>query len=57
MKMKLIKLSAVSLIITFFMACNTDRPYKIVDVHEGTPTNADTVLYNLHHAETNGITT
>ena len=49
--MKLIKLTAAFLVITFFTACNTDRPYKIVDVHEGTPTNADTVLYNLHHAE------
>ena len=51
MKMKLIKLSAVFLIISLFTACNTDRPYKIRDVHEGTPTNADSVLYNLHHAE------
>lgn len=49
MKMKLIKLSAAVLMITFFMACNTDRPHKIIDVHAGTPTNADTVLYNLHH--------
>lgn len=55
MKMKLIKLSAVFLIITFFMACNTDRPYKIRDVHEGTPTNADTVLYNLPHVGAESI--
>lgn len=55
MKMKLIKLSAVFLIITLFMACNTDRPYKIVDVHPGTPTNADTVLYNLPHGGAESI--
>lgn len=47
--MKLIKLSAVIFVISCFMACNTDRPYEVYFTHEGTPTNADTVLYNLHH--------
>ena len=47
--MKLIKLSAVLILFSCFYSCNTNRPYKIHDVHEGTPTNADSVLYNLHH--------
>lgn len=47
--MKLIKLSVAALVLTFFVACNTDRPYHVNDIYEGTPTNADTVLYNLHH--------
>ncbi|MEO6818416.1 MAG: hypothetical protein ABI266_01020 [Ginsengibacter sp.] len=53
--MKLIKLSALVFIITSFIACNTDRPYKVLDIHEGTPTNADTVLYNLHHGGAESI--
>lgn len=55
MKMKLIKLSAVIFVITLFTACNTDRPYKIVDIHPGTPTNADTVLYILPHGGAESI--
>lgn len=47
--MKLIKLSALFILFVCFYSC-TDRPYKIHDIHEGTPTNADSVLYNLHHA-------
>ncbi len=47
--MKSIKLSAIIILFTCLYSCNTDRPYKIHDTHEGTPTRADSVLYNLHH--------
>lgn len=53
--MKFIKLSAVILSTTFFMACNTDRPYHVKDIHPGTPTNADTVLYILPHGGAESI--
>ena len=47
--MKLIKLSTVLILFSCFYSCNTNRPYKIHDERAGTPTNADSVLYNLHH--------
>lgn len=51
--MKVIKLSALFMLFAFLYSC-TDRPYKVHDIHEGTPTRADSVLYNIHHGDEAG---